>query len=113
MQKRLESAQINLTPQEERELQQRVRAAASSHRIRLRARIILEYARGLSEPEIAQKVGVDCHTVYHWTRRFEREGMAGLTDRSRAGSGRHLPPEKISQVMTLLARLPKRGEGVG
>jgi transposase len=105
--KKIDPAHLELTPDEERELQHRLRSTGVSHRIRLRARIILEHAHGLSEPEIAQKLGVDCHTVYQWTRRFEEDGVPGLADRSRAGSGRHLEPEKVSQVMTLLAQLPE------
>lgn len=50
-----------------------------------RARILLLAADGLSNTEIADKVGVSRPTVLVWRERYVEDGIDGLTDRSRPG----------------------------
>ena len=50
-----------------------------------RARIVLLAAEGVSNTEIAERIGVSRPTVIGWRARYERSGMAGLVDRARPG----------------------------
>jgi hypothetical protein len=55
-----------------------------------RAHIVLLAADGLSNTEIAEKVGVSRPTVISWRRRYETSGMAGLSDQVRSGRPRRV-----------------------
>jgi len=50
-----------------------------------RAKLLLLAADGVSNTEIAHRLGVSRPTVIGWRRRYAREGLAGLTDRLRPG----------------------------
>lgn len=76
---------VSLQPEQRAELQRRVRAATSSQRDALRARIILACAEGLKTVEVARRCGVHPRTVECWRSRFLRHGLEGLNDRPRAG----------------------------
>lgn len=66
-------------------LEQTVRAGTASQRDALRARIILRAARGLTNAEIAEELGVTAKAVGKWRRRFAKEGLKGLNDALRSG----------------------------
>ena len=50
-----------------------------------RARIVLESARGLTGPAIAERVGCSEPTVVLWRKRYAEHGIAGLDDAPRPG----------------------------
>lgn len=52
-----------------------------------RARIVLLAADGVSNTEIANRVGVSRPTVIDWRTRYERSGMTGLDDEPRGSPG--------------------------
>jgi transposase len=60
-----------------------------------RARIVLLAADGVSNTEIAERVGVSRPTVIDWRARYERIGIAGLEDAPRSGRPRSIDHEKI------------------
>jgi transposase len=60
-----------------------------------RARIVLLAADGVSNTEIAARVGVSRPTVIDWRGRYARSGIAGLTDEPRTGRPRALDHERI------------------
>jgi transposase len=60
-----------------------------------RARIVLLAAEGVSNTEIAARVGVSRPTVIGWRSRYERSGMAGLDDEPRSGRPRSVNHEAI------------------
>lgn len=62
-----------------------VRAGAAQ-----RARIVLLAADGVSNTEIAERIGVSRPTVIGWRARYDQAGMAGLVDRPRSGRPRDL-----------------------
>ena len=71
-----------------------------------RTRFVLEYERGLlSMAELCRNYGVSRETGYVWLRRYVREGLEGLRDRSRAP---HEPgnrtPEAIEAMVLELRR---------
>jgi transposase/transposase-like protein len=71
-----------------------------------RAHIVLLAADGLSNTEIAEKVGVSRPTVISWRRRYETSGMAGLSDQVRSGRPRRVDHRRI--VATTLRPPPKK-----
>jgi transposase len=71
-----------------------------------RARIVLLAADGVSNTEIADRVGVSRPTVIDWRARFERNGIAGLDDGPRSGRPRSVDREAI--ITATLTRPPKK-----
>lgn len=66
----------------------------------LRARIILKAAGGLSNHAIAKMLSTSRPTVIDWRRRYEQEGMEGLTsDRPRGRSFKALSKDKETAVV--------------
>jgi transposase len=71
-----------------------------------RARIVLLAAQGVSNTEIASRVGVSRPTVIDWRARYQRSGMAGLEDGPRSGRPREIDHESI--IAATLTPPPKR-----
>lgn len=62
-----------------------------------RMQLVTEWERGLySMVELCQRYGVSRKTGYKWIMRYEREGPAGLHDRSRAP---HVCPHRIAPAV--------------
>lgn len=97
---------IELSAEEASELKRRVRASTTPQRDSLRARIVVLRAEGHKEKEVAEELGVSMACVSKWSQRFEREGLAGLKDRSGRGRKPWLPLEKIEQVITKVTQPP-------
>ena len=74
-----------------------------------RARIVLLAAEGLTNTEIADRVGVSRQTVISWRARYERGGIAGLSDEARPGRPRTVDHRKI---VAATLRPPPRTLGV-
>ena len=71
-----------------------------------RARIILLAAEGVSNTEIARRVGVSRPTVIDWRVRYESGGIAGLDDAPRSGRPRTIDHDRI--ISQTLLPPPKR-----
>jgi transposase len=71
-----------------------------------RARIVLMAADGVSNTDIARRVGVSRQTVVSWRARYVRGGLAGLHDESRPGRPRVIDHERI--ITETLKPPPKR-----
>jgi transposase len=71
-----------------------------------RARIVLLAADGVSNTEIAQRVGVSRQTVVSWRARYSRSGVAGLSDEPRPGRPRTIDHDRI--ITETLKPPPKR-----
>jgi transposase len=69
-----------------------------------RAVMVLLSLHGLAPAQIAELL--DCHpaTVRRWSRRFNREGLAGLADRPRSGRPRLGGRRLASRITALLQR---------
>jgi transposase/DNA-binding transcriptional ArsR family regulator len=74
-----------------------------------RARIVLLAAEGLTNVEIARRVGVSLPTVTSWRARYGERGLGGLVDERRRGRPRRIDHRRI--VATTL-RPPPRKLGV-
>jgi winged helix-turn helix protein len=71
-----------------------------------RARIVLMAADGVSNTDIAQRVGVSRQTVVSWRARYVCGGWAGLHDESRPGRPRVIDHDRI--ITETLKPPPKR-----
>ncbi|HXW66468.1 MAG TPA: helix-turn-helix domain-containing protein [Thermoplasmata archaeon] len=69
---------LTLHPDEARQLREWAADAANAPRRALRARIVLELARGASAREVAERIQVHPETVLRWWRRFEVNRLDGL-----------------------------------
>src|SRR5918993_4505898 len=71
------------------------RASAIRAGLAQRARILLLAADGVSNTEIAERVGVARQTVISWRDRYLTSGVAGLDDEQRSGRPRTVDRAKI------------------
>lgn len=71
---------IALQADEEGELRRRLRAGTVSVRERRRSEIILLSAEGLTQQQIAERLGISRLQVGRWVGRFAANRMAGLSD---------------------------------
>jgi transposase len=77
-----------------------VRSGKTEQRVAFRAKIILRAADGLSNHAIAKALSTSRPTVIDWRRRYEQEGVKGLTcDRPRGKAFEGLPKDKEATVV--------------
>src|SRR5271169_7130381 len=78
---------------------------AALERRRMRAASLL--AKGLSQSEVARRVGAHRQSVSKWAAELEAKGRAGLKKAGRAGRKPRLSAEQISQIEHGLKRGPQ------
>ncbi len=83
-----------------------VRSSSIRSGLAQRARIVLLAADGVSNTDIAQRVGVARQTVIDWRARYAMSGLAGLQDGQRSGRPRTVDRRKI--IATTLVPPPKK-----
>jgi transposase-like protein len=83
---------IELTEEEQLELEAIAGRLTAPFRTVQRARIVLYAAQGSTNVEIAARLDTTPEVVAKWRRRFRLERLAGLTDKPRAGRPRRFPP---------------------
>ena len=76
---------ISLTAEERRVLEARARRYTLPYRDVVRAKIVLLAAEGLENKEIGERLDMPRPVVSKWRKRFFRERLEGLEDRSRRG----------------------------
>jgi DNA-binding CsgD family transcriptional regulator len=84
--------QVVLSDEQRRELQRRAAAYSGPYRDVVRAKAILLAAEGLSNTEIAERLGQSRQAVSQWRKRFCQEGLQGLEERPRPGRPRRFSP---------------------
>ena len=93
---------ISLSKTERRKLERMAAARASSVRCRERAAIVLLADEGLTNKEIAMRLGQDKMKVGRWRRRYAEQGMAGiLKDKTRPGRNPALPKAKRNRIVKM------------
>jgi transposase len=102
---------IELTAEEQQELERRARSRMAPQRRRLRAQAILLAAQGLSNRAITREIGLRHEHVGAWRRRFVAEGLAGLEDRPRPGRPQIYGDEARRTVARILAEPPPARSG--
>jgi len=78
---------------------------AALERRRMRAASLL--AKGLSQSEVARRVGAHRQSVSKWAAELETKGRAGLKKAGRAGRKPRLSAKQISQIEQGLKRGPQ------
>lgn len=100
---------LSLAKEQEDTLQRWVRGAKTPQGVVTRCRIVLLAAEGVSNNQVAQRLGVSRSTVILWRRRFMAAGPTGLTVIEK-GRGRPATvlPGKVKQIVdTTLQTKPK------
>jgi transposase len=90
------AVEIELTDEQRAHLEKTVRKQTATQREVTRARIVLLAAEGVSNHEIARRLGCARYTVWTWRGRFFEEGLDGLADRPRPGRPRSFSPSAAS-----------------
>ena len=67
---------------------------------------VLLVAQGLTCPEVGHLLGDAPRTVEYWVRRFEDQGLAGLTEGERPGRPPRLNPTQMRDVNRVLRNGP-------
>jgi len=93
------AAKIQLTQQQQDELERCAGSRSVALRAVERAKIILALTAGKAKKEIAEQLGIVRQTVRRWEQRFLQRGTKGLEDAPRSGRPRLIPPEKIEQIV--------------
>lgn len=84
--------QIELSDEECRELERRIRKYTLPYFHVVRAQMILLAARGWRNDQIAEYLHTSRDVVSIWRKRFYEERLAGLEERLRSGRPRAFPP---------------------
>lgn len=91
---------LRISPPERARLEQWMRRRKTAHGLARRARIILLSATGMSNTEVAEKVGVTKQTAGKWRQRFLARRIDGLPDEPRPGTPRRITDADVERVIT-------------
>ncbi|WP_444931321.1 IS630 family transposase [Microbulbifer sp. SSSA002] len=70
--------EINLSPEEKKQLEKNIKSRKISVRLAERSKIILLAAKQVPNYQIAKKLSVDVNTVGRWRNRFAEKRLAGI-----------------------------------
>jgi transposase len=101
---------IEISPSQRRALEQYAAPDAPDENVRLRARIILAWADGISGERSAAQLSTSRRTVTKWRARFVEGGLEGLWDRPRPGAPRTISQQKVEQLQRLRQSPPPYGQ---
>jgi transposase len=90
---------VELSAAERVQLESWLRRRTSAQALALRSRIVLLAAEGLSNVEIARRLGIQRNTVAKWRSRFLAHRLDGLTDEPRPGQPRKISDAKVEEVI--------------
>jgi transposase len=101
---------LTLSSEQREVLERWCRRRRTAAGLALRSRIVLWAAEGLSNQEVAERVGCNPATVTKWRGRFIERGLVGLSDEYRPGRPRSISDEQVEAVVTkTLEDLPTDG----
>ncbi|ASR37722.1 DDE endonuclease [Prauserella marina] len=92
-------AELVLSEDERATLERWARRRKSAQALALRCRIVLACAEGLSNVEVAVRLGVSRPTVGKWRSRFVADRLDGLEDEPRPGAPRAIGDERVEEVI--------------
>jgi transposase len=90
---------VVLSDEERDELERWTRRRSSAQALALRARIVLLAAEGLTNTQIAERVGSSRPPVTKWRNRFVERRLDGLSDEPRPGRPRTIADDKVEEVI--------------
>jgi transposase len=88
-----------LSDEERVTLERCARRPKSAQALALRCRIVLECAKGRTNMEVADHLGVSRPTVGKWRRRFVELRLEGLHDKPRPGAPRTISDDDVERVI--------------
>ncbi|MBW3579355.1 MAG: helix-turn-helix domain-containing protein, partial [Actinobacteria bacterium] len=103
---------LDVSKEDRRVLQARVRAKSAPAKQVERARIVLLAAEGLPADEIAKRVGCSRATVITWRQRYERGGVDALGDAPRSGAPPTITRDKREEVLAATLTPPPQRLGI-
>ena len=107
---------VDLTEEEQQDLEMLVRRHSTPQQIALRARIVLAAAEGKNNSEIAGEEGVDVHTSRRWRNRWldlqpiplsELNVEERLDDMPRSGAPARITAEQVCQIVAMACEHPE------
>lgn len=99
---------VILQAEDKEKLELLARRPKTAQRVAIRSRIVLRAAEGMSNQEIAARLGVCGTTVGKWRERYRVHGMNGLLDEARPGAPRRITDAKVEEAVTqTLETLPR------
>ena len=99
---------VTINASDRADLERWARSRTVSHRLVVRAKIVLACAEGKSPGDIASDLGVAVATVSNWKRRFLDGGLSALHDLPRPKVERRLGDEVVESIVrTTLETTPK------
>lgn len=104
------AVEIELTKDECKELEGLTRRRKTAQQLALRARIILECAKGLQNQVVSERLGVSKQMVCRWRVRFATERLNGLYDEPRPGTPKKISDAMVEKVVTETLEKTPRGE---
>ena len=90
---------VVLSDDERETLERWARRPKSAQALASRCRIILACAEGGHVIEVAERLGLDPHTVGKWRRRFLADRLEGLHDEPRPGTPRTISDDDVEAVI--------------
>jgi transposase len=106
-QRGIPKAVLELTADEREALERWARRPKSAQALALRCRIVLTCADGVSNTEVAARLGVNRLTVGKWRARFVECRLDGLLDEPRPGAPRTISDDDVERVIvTTLEQTP-------
>ena len=92
-------APLDLSDDERATLERWARRPKSAQALALRCRIVLECAKGGSNAQVGERIGVDRATVRKWRTRFLEQRLDGLHDEPRPGAPRTITDGDVEAVI--------------
>jgi Winged helix-turn helix len=105
------AASIHVTDQDEQTLRRWTRSSSIRAGLARRARIVLAAAEGLSNTQIAERVGCSRPAVVRWRARYAAKGLVGLDDQPRSGRPRTVRRDRRAEIVALTQQPRRSGWG--
>jgi transposase len=93
------AVELVLSEGEREQLEAWARRRKSAQALAQRSRIVLAAARGLTNSEIAERLGITRGTAARWRSRFARDRLEGLVDEPRPGRPRTIDDAAVEEVI--------------
>lgn len=103
------SAQINLSKEEQMELELILRSKKAESRMKERARIIMLWHEGKSYDQTTAICNIHREAIAKWRKRFHSLGLEGLLDAPRSGAPKRIKESQKNKVIQLACSKPNGG----